>query len=303
MLFISVFIGVCFLGYLAQTTGLCMVRGVNQWKAGHKEFLLAILGSGVLAWAASLYSYFTDIAVNFRVYAFSGWFVFGGFIFGLGAALNKGCGVSTLGRLTRGDSRMFMTMLGWFIGWIMLSNWSPNVELLTNPLSVKINYGLLIVATIAISIWAFWGDKKRQQLWFSLMGIGLLSGFIYLYQPMWPPSALLHQLSSSLINDNVNNFPVLEQYLLFIALLLGMFLAAWRTNKFLFVRSSIKHWLENIFAGTLMGIGASLAMGGNSVHLLMGLPAFSPASMSAIGGILFGIWSGLYVRNKFQVFN
>lgn len=303
MLFISAFIGVSFLGYLAQTTGLCMVRGVNKWKSGNKEFLLAILCSGMLAWVASLFSYFTEISVKFPVYAFSAWFLLGGFTFGLGAALNKGCGVSTLGRLMRGDTRMLMTILGWLIGWVLLSNWSPEVELLANPLPSKVNYLLLILGTLAIVIWAFLGDRKRQQLWFSMMGIGLLSGFIYLYQPKWPPSALLHHLSRSLISNNMNDFPLLEQYVLFIALLLGMFLAAWKTKKFLFVRSSIKQWIENIFAGTLMGVGASLAMGGNSVHLLMGLPAFSPAGISAIAGILLGIWSGLYIRKKLDVFN
>jgi hypothetical protein len=46
------------LGYLAQTTGLCMVRGVNEWKSGKPEFLLAILSSGALAWAAMLYSHY-----------------------------------------------------------------------------------------------------------------------------------------------------------------------------------------------------------------------------------------------------
>lgn len=28
---------ICILGFLAQTTGLCMVRGVAEWKAGNKE--------------------------------------------------------------------------------------------------------------------------------------------------------------------------------------------------------------------------------------------------------------------------
>ena len=303
MLFVSVFICVCFLGYLAQTTGLCMVRGVNRWKSGDREFLLAILCSGVLAWVAGLFSYLTDIPLNFRVYAISGWFIFGGVVFGLGAALNKGCGVSTLGRLTRGDSRMVMTIIGWLLGWIILSSWSPKVELFESPLSGNINYLLLILGTIAISVWAFLGDRKRQKLWFSMMGIGLLAGFVYLYQPKWPPSGLLRQLSQALMSDGVNDYPSLDQYILFVALLLGMFIAAWHMKKFLFVRSNIKQWLENLFAGTLMGIGASSAMGGNSVQLLMSLPTFSPAGFGAIAGILSGIWIGLYIRKKFNVFN
>ena len=47
-----------------------------------------------------------------------------------------------------------------------------------------------------------------------------------------------------------------------------------------------------------MGIGASLAMGGNSVQLLMGLPTLSAGSFEAVGGILLGIWSGLYINKR-----
>lgn len=93
----------------------------------------------------------------------------------------------------------------------------------------------------------------------------------------------------------------MEQYLLFIALLLGMFLAAWRTNKFMFVPSNFKHWVEHLFAGTLMGIGASLAIGGNDSQLLLALPAFSPGGIIAVIGMLAGIWSGLFVREKLLV--
>jgi len=80
-----------------------------------------------------------------------------------------------------------------------------------------------------------------------------------------------------------------------------MFIAAWRTNKFLFVPSNFKHWLEHLFAGTLMGIGASIAIGGNDSQLLLALPTFFPAGFGAVAGILLGIWLGLLVREKLLV--
>ena len=132
-----------------------------------------------------------------------------------------------------------------------------------------------------------------------MIGIELLSGFIYLYQPKWPPSGLLNQLSGALIDDQLTNWPSIEQYILFGALLLGMFLGAWHTKRFSFISSNIRHWIEHLFAGTLMGIGASLAMGGNSVQLLLALPSFSPAGFGSITGMLLGIWIGLYTRKHF----
>ena len=305
MLFLGVFICVCVLGYLAQNTGLCMVRGVYEWKAGNKEFLLAILFSGVLAWVAALSSYFVDIPFNVKAYAMSGWFLLGGFIFGLGAAFNNGCGISTLSRLTRGDSRMFTTMIGWLIGWVMLAHWSPERELMKHPLAGDINCLLLIVISLVIGIWVFLGDKKRKQLWFGMMGIGLLAGFIYIYEPKWPPSGLLHQLSDALTSDGFSGWPSFEQYLLFFALLFGMFLSAWKTKVCKFIPSNIKHWAVNLHAGILMGLGASLAMGGNSVQLLLGLPSFSSAGFVAVTGMLLGIWIGISVRRYIKriIFN
>jgi len=303
MLFTGVFICVCYLGYLAQTTGLCMVRGVNEWKSGNKEYLLAILFSGVLVWVATIFAQLADIPVSFRTYQMSYWFLLGGFLFGLGTALNKGCGISTLGRLTRGDSKMIASIIGWLVGWVLLAYCSPGLDITRKPVPSSINYLLLITISIIMIIWVSFGNKKRKKLWFGMMGIGLLAGFIYLYQPKWPPSGLLNHLSHVLMTDSINNWPSLEQYTLIIALLLGMLIAAWHTNKFLFVSSNLKNWITHLFAGTLMGIGASLAMGGNSVQLLLALPLFSPAGFISIVGILGGIWSGLYIRKYFSVFN
>ncbi len=292
---------ICILGFLAQSTGLCMVRGVNEWRAGNKEFLLAILFSGILAWVASLFAHYTDIPLKFRTYQISAWFIFGGVLFGVGTAFNQGCGVSTLGKLARGDSNMIATIVGWLVGWTILAHWQPKVDVMKNPLPDNITYLLLIIGSLALIIWAFLGSKQRQTLWFSMMGIGLLAGFIFLYEPKWPPSGLLNQLSNALTSGSEKNWPAIEQYLLFIALLLGMFLAAWRTNKFLFVPLNLKRWVEHLFAGTLMGIGASLAVGGNDSQLLLALPAFSPAGLGAVTGMLAGIWGGLFVRDKILV--
>jgi hypothetical protein len=292
---------VCILGFLAQSIGLCMVRGVKEWKAGNKEFLLAILFSGILAWVAALFSYYADIPLNFRTYQISGWFLFGGFIFGIGTAFNQGCGVSTLGKLARGDSKMIATIMGWLVGWTILAHWPPAIDVMKNPLPGNITYLLLMFSSLALIIWTFLGNKQRKTLWFSMMGIGLLAGFIFLYEPKWPPSGLLNQLSSALIDNKTNDWPSLEQYFLFIALLVGMFFAAWRTNKFIFVPSDFKHWIEHLFAGTLMGIGASLAIGGNDSQLLLALPAFSPGGIVAVMGMLIGIWTGLFVREKLLV--
>lgn len=299
MLLASILICVCYLGYLAQTTGLCMVRAVNKWKAGDREFLLAIMFSGVLIWVAAFLAHLNHIPVDFRAYKISAWFVGGGFLFGVGTAINNGCGISTLSRLTRGESRMLACIAGWLVGWVILAHWSPKINIERELLPTSINYPLLIATSLVVILWVSLGNRKK--LWFGMMAIGLLSGFIYLYQPKWSPSGLLNHLSGVLIDDKRTNWPLLEQYIIFLALLLGMFLGAWYSKRFSFVPSNIRDWLKHLFAGTLMGIGASLAMGGNSVQLLLAMPILSPAGLGSLAGMLVGVWSGLYLREKFSV--
>lgn len=283
------------LGYLAQTSGLCMVRGVNEWKAGNPEFLLAIILSGSLGWVAILISYGLNIPMSMPAYEVNRWFLFGGILFGIGTSLNQGCGVSTLSKLTRGDFKMLFTILGWFMGWCLLSYWQPQLNITEVSISHSINLGVLILTTVIIFVWISLGDTERKTLWFKMLSIGLVAGLIFLYEPKWPPSGLLHQLSNAIFSTETN-WPRIEKYFLFLGLLLGMFLAAWRTKKFKFVKFSFNQCWFHCFAGTLMGLGASLALGGNDSQLLLALPALSPAGLLSTVGILFGIWLVLRLK-------
>jgi uncharacterized membrane protein YedE/YeeE len=178
-IFIGVLLLIFLLGYLAQTTGLCMVRGVTEWKNGDPSFLIAILASGVLAWVAVVTGYYLDLPLQFKVYEPSVLFGIGGVLFGIGAAFNQGCGVSTLSKLSRGDLSMTATIFGWLTGWIILATWRPEITVSPLPLPTNVTYSVLIFLSFLISIWAFIGDRQRKKLWFSMMGIGLLAGFIF----------------------------------------------------------------------------------------------------------------------------
>ncbi|WOH38015.1 YeeE/YedE thiosulfate transporter family protein [Thalassotalea fonticola] len=296
MLLLVAIILVCFIGYLAQTTGLCMVRGVNESVDGNHEFLIAILLSGVFFWVAILLSNYLNTPVDIPTYSASWWFVFGGVVFGLGTALNHGCGVSTLSKLARGDLKMIVTILGWLVGWSVLYYWQPQIELIAVKHNSTIVNGSLIILSLAILVWSLFGDNKRKRLWFSMLGIGLLAGFLFLYERHWTPSGLLHHVIDTLLHENQQAWPKLERYILFIALISGMFLAAWRSKKFELQGISLTAVATHLFAGSLMGLGAALAMGGNDSQLLISLPSFSPAGFVSVLGMLVGIRLGLFVH-------
>lgn len=289
----------CIIGFLAQSIGLCMVRGVNEFKSGKPEFLLALLLSGVLAWIAMLYANYFGISTNFKTYEANSWFAIGGILFGFGAAFNQGCGVSTLSKLSRGDLKMIFTVLGWLIGWTVLAQWSPSTNHIKLFIPTNVTLGLLIVISLALLIWAFIGNKERRKLWLTMMSIGLIGGFVFLFDAKWPPSGLLYKLSHALVGANNALWPEIESYLLFISLLLGMFTAAWHAKRFELLSSNWKQWILHSVAGTCMGIGASLALGGNDSQLLLALPTFSPGGFVSVLGMLIGIWLGLFIREKY----
>ena len=294
---------VCIIGFLAQSIGLCMVRGVNEWKNGKPQFLLAILFSGTLAWIAMLYSAYIDSPTQFRIYETNTWFVLGGLIFGFGTAFNQGCGVSTLSKLSRGDTKMIFTIIGWLVGWTILAVWVPQI---THNELVEADYsnrtiGLLAGLTIALFIWALTGSKEHRTLWLSIMTIGLIGGFVLLFDTQWPLSGLLHKISHAMTKSDMTLLPLKESYFILLSLLIGMFTAAWHTKRFKLVSSNWQQWLLHILAGSFMGVGASLAHGGNDTQLLLALPALTPAGFTAILSMVAGIWIGLHVRGKFFI--
>ncbi|CZF82807.1 putative inner membrane protein [Grimontia celer] len=281
------------LGYLAQTTGLCLVKGVNQALDKRPQFLIAILLSGVLGWVSLLVAEMMVIDVPFRVYAIQWTALLGGVLFGFGAAINLGCGVSTISKLSRGDTLMIATVSGWLIGWILLASVAEDLPPRLSSALPQWHLHALIVASIIIGAGILLIKKWDTRLWISMLTIGLMASLTFLYEPKWTPSGYLSDLSLSVWEETHERWPSMERTLLLLALVGGMASAALITRSF---KLSIQHFYQywrHLFAGILMGIGASLAGGGNDSQLLLSLPAFSPSGFTAVLSMLFGIFIGL----------
>ncbi|ABV87621.1 YeeE/YedE thiosulfate transporter family protein [Shewanella pealeana] len=281
------------LGYLAQTTGLCLVRGVNEALAGKPMFLLSIVMSGSLAWVSIVIGYLLDVKTPFISYEYSMLAVVGGFLFGLGASFNGGCGVSTISKLARGKLVMFFTITGWLAGWLLLATFSLEYQKSPYQIEPNLHTGILITLSGLILFCTIKMTKENRQLWLSMLGIGLCAGIVFLHEPKWTPSGLLKDVSLSLWYDKSEIWPDESRFILIAALLAGMVVAALHKKTFDLValtsRSSLKHFL----AGCLMGIGAAIASGGNDSQLLLGLPSLSPAGITTVFCMLLGIAGGL----------
>lgn len=295
------------LGYKAQRIGLCMVRGVEQATRGNFSFILAILFSGAFAWIAMLILQFNQTSVHFGTYQASIYSILGGFLFGLGAAFNQGCGVSTISRLVKGHSSMIATVLGWFIGWILLSDYAqsiPHQKLsfdLTHQTFLLMGFSIILLGLILKF------DKSNRQLWFDLFIIGFMASLIFLYEPKWTPSGLLKDVSLSIWKMDDTTWPQITRFILILFLMLGMFIAAVRQGDLKPRRYSLFRYLGHLAAGTLMGIGAVLAGGGNDAQLLIALPSLSPAGFASIFFMISGIFIGLkfadWLKTKLEQLN
>ena len=293
MLLISAIILIGFLGYLAQTTGLCLVRGVNETLAGKPMFLFSIVMSGSLAWISILIGYLVGVETPFISYEYSILAVAGGFLFGFGASLNGGCGVSTISKLARGQFVMALTISGWLVGWLLLASFSLDYRISPYQIKLSLHTGILVCISVFILLCTIKMTRANRKLWLSMLGIGLCAGIVFLHEPKWTPSGLLMDISLSLWYEISDIWPDESRFMLISALLIGMVLAALHKKTFELValtsRSSLKHFL----AGCLMGVGAAIASGGNDSQLLLGLPSLSPAGITTVLCMLAGIAVGL----------
>lgn len=278
------------IGYTAQVTGLCMVRGVSDWIKGRRLRLTAILMAGFWIY---LFTPLMDYQNHsfLAVYPFHWSIPFGGFVFGLGAAINGACSISTATRLSSGDLRMVLTMLGWLAGWgvLIMADVEPDLRRTTYQL------GLLpwfAVATLVLaSILVYWKFRYRWRMWSGIMLVGISAGCLFLYEPAWSPSDFVRDAGLNLM-AGTSAPPSFSRALILVAMLLGMTAGAWRFGRFRWVLPAAGETGKHLGSGVLMGIGSALALGGNDFQLLLALPALSLASLSALAGMLAGIWLG-----------
>jgi len=279
------------LGYLAQRLGICMVRATRATLKGSPALLIAILLSGAWIWLYSITAHYNDWALPFVRYEFHPVFAIGGFIFGLGSSINQGCSISTMNQLARGHTGKMLTVMGWFLGWSiwiqLLRQKFISIDYVTKQ-ALSLN-DIIIVAvatsiTVVICVLKF---KPPLKLMFGVLGIGLISSLLYYLEPKWPPSKLMNDMGSVVLFGH--EMPSFLRMALIVGLLAGMWIAVAINHN---ARLRLPRWrsaIRFLVAGTMMGIGSAMALGGNDTQLLFGIPASSPGALSALAFMFVGI--------------
>jgi uncharacterized membrane protein YedE/YeeE len=309
---------VVFMGFAAHRASLCTVRAVAEAMQQHRfDVLLSFVRAAL--WTAAI--------AGFLALAFTAphppillrepvtWALAGGFLFGVGAAINDGCSLSTLQRLADGDLSMLLTLAGFCIG---ILAWF-GVEAAAVPVSTlkpfwspwQMPQGWVLAALMALLVWcvvetrALIRSAPRVATWRSLAlapryslpaagaVLGLAGGLLYSVEGAWTYTNYLRGSLASLRGHGPS--PAAFHGLLVLALLAGMGLSARQRGGFRPRLQLNGVWRQRLAGGLCMGIGGALLPGGNDTLLLGAIPALSLQGVIAYAALLAGVAAALTV--------
>lgn len=298
------------LGFVAHRASLCTVRTVAEILSSRRAFMaLAMLKTvlWVMAVSMPILLLWPQSAVPIRSHAITLEAVVGGFVFGVGAALNNGCAFSTLGHLANGNLWMLTTIFGFCAGVAGLSTIVPVIEhgQALTPLLYTIPRPFVYAFLSGLWLFICWevcrlwktgakGCDWRQlflsryyRLSTAALVLGFSGGVLYALHETWTYTNALRQKIQSLWMPV--EIPEFTSLLLFFALFGGMLLSAVQRGSWRLQWRPTQKWPRHIVGGALMGAGAMLIPGGNDTLVLKSLPGLSPHALPAMIALCLGI--------------
>lgn len=298
------------IGFAAHRASLCTVKAVAEVITSGTGHMLASFGKEVL-WAMLVFGSFVLLdgeGARLVQRVPFGYAVAGGFLFGVGAAANGGCSLSTLQRLADGDLTMLATLSG-MLGGVFAWTW-VDVRFAVSPLhTVPSNWGSpgALAGPLAgmLLLWALWesvrlfrsrdrslglrgrlvAETYRLSVAAAVLGIG--AGLLYRLQGSWTYTGLLRMQSGAWLL--AGDTPSASLVLLSVALLAGMVMSSWQRAAFVLRWDGLRAGSRHCLAGVTMGVGGALIPGCNDTLILFALPALSVQAMASYLALLAGI--------------
>ncbi|PKO72191.1 MAG: hypothetical protein CVU20_03320 [Betaproteobacteria bacterium HGW-Betaproteobacteria-14] len=302
---------VIWLGFASHRASLCTVRAVGEIMTSGTAHMLSSFAKAA-AWATAVAGAVLLVASPSgmslidrtpHIYTLAG-----GFLFGVGAAVNGACSLSTLQRLADGDISMLGTTAGLAAG---ITAWSASAhrfhltasQSLADPWSSHDTWVVFMLS--ALWLWVAW---EALRLWrvhrspaplfqrlFSpayrlstaaaIMGVS--GGLLYSLQGTWTYTRFLHAQVDSWVAQVPP--PSAMQGVLVLALVAGMLLSSWQRRSFA-LRLGRPATVGRRFAGgLLMGMGVALIPGGNDTLILRAIPTLSAWALAAYLALLAGV--------------
>jgi uncharacterized membrane protein YedE/YeeE len=306
------------LGFAAHRASICTVRGVAEIMSSGTGYIVLGIGKSVL-WVSAItipvFLLMPSASANLGGWPLTGVAVLGGFVFGVGAAVNGACAYSTMARLADGEGRMLVAGVAFALGvlcFVTLVDW----RLIDRPAPTPALVGSLLgwSLVVAAAVLVPWGLYEAARLWrtrpaglrahalvlapqyrlsSAAMLIGMAGAAIFLVYGSTSYTVTLQQVVEGW--RGTRSFPPAERWLLLLAILAGMLLSTLQRGSFRADWRPRPSWLRNVCGGLLMGLGVGLTPGGNDALVLYGIPSLSPHALPAflamVVGIALGLWS------------
>lgn len=266
------------LGFALSRVATCTVAATGRWvDEGKMDWLFGLLV--VASWAAIILFLLVewtgrahlplDIALNGQLF-------FGAVLMGLGAMINRGCFIGTVGYIGTGKFSYILSFVGLgFALWLArgdvldlfgLVEFLPRTTIAQSPVK-QVALGLFALVAL-ISLWL--ALVRRNRTYLALIAIGICASIIYGTRPEWAYTALLN---SFLQGQGLSVGKTIEFAV--IALFVGAIFSSWLKDRFKPEWGGWKFACANLAGGFLMGIGASAVPGGNDVLLMWTIPGMT----------------------------
>lgn len=312
--------GAALVGLLARKYSVCHVRAVEAALARRDlrplaAQLMAAVWAMAAAWALSRTAGMVHAPIAASAGVVSA--AFGGLLFGLGAAMNGGCSISTVTRLARGELAMLATLTGfvlaiagaglcncWPSGWMRAPLYFPQwLEGAAAGLRVGGAFLAMWLAVTLVAAWCGGASPSWSLAWhlLQLRGmalLGVLAGALYAAQGPWSYSGTLRgtALAWTGADSPVGGW----RAGLALALLAGAMWPQRDATPSLLRRPSMRVAVRHLVAGAVMGLGATLVPGGNDTVLLNQLPMAVPTAAAAWIAMCAGIALGMVALASWQ---
>lgn len=302
---------VMLVGFAAHRASLCTVKAVAEILTSGTAYMLSSFAKAA-AWATAVSGtilLFTSAAgapvLERAPHAFA---LAGGFMFGVGAAVNGGCSLSTLQRLADGDLTMLGTLAGFIVGvlgWSLLDQRLGLTVLHTQPSFWRAAQGWILPLLTVLWLWALreiarqWhphntAERLRHRLAartyrFSSAAavLGIAGGLLYTLQGAWTYTNFLRTEAISWLHTVPP--PAVAHGFLFAALLSGMLFSSLQRRSFVLQYDWRTHLGRRLGGGFLMGAGGALVPGGNDTLILAAIPTLSPWALGTYLTLLSGV--------------
>lgn len=304
------------LGFAAHRASICTLRAVSEAMTARTAFMLISIFKSAL-WVIALTLPFIWLAPatasGINGWTLTGTALLGGFVFGIGAALNGACAYSTMARLMDGEMRMAISIGGFAIG-ILVFILLVDGHWLTRPMRTPALIGTLdawsyalaalLLAFMLCEIVRLWRTRTKNEgvmkivcarqyrLSSAALLIGLSSSLVFLLIGSPGYTITMQNLVEGAIGTRAA--PAADRWILLLTVLAGMLISTLERGSFRLDWRPRLDWLRNVVGGVLMGLGTAMLPGGNDALILYGIPSLSPHALPAYLALIAGAAAGLY---------